>query len=190
MLKYFNMNYGQIYYNLIDRALNRTLADNVYIERHHIWPKCMGGPDEKGNIANLTAEEHFLAHQLLVKMFPDNDKLVYACTAMSMNSNGRINMKMYGWLKRKHSKVISEKMKGSTLNKGRKHSEEAKRKMSEAKKGKVSNRKGCQQSKDARLKMSESKKNMSDETKRKISEAGKGRIPWNKGKKLTSEQTI
>lgn len=47
------------------------------------------------------------------------------------------------------------------------HSEETRRKMSEALKGRVSNRKGCK---------------LSEETKRKISEAKKCKTTWNKGK--------
>ena len=46
-----------------------------YVERHHILPKCVGGGDESENLVPLTPEEHYLAHQLLVKMHPDNHRL-------------------------------------------------------------------------------------------------------------------
>ena len=172
------MDYGQIYSDLIQRGLDRTLPDDVYIERHHVWPTCMGGPDEASNLVKLTPEEHFLAHQLLVKMFPHNGKLVYACKAMSMSNNGkRVNMKMYGWLKRKFSETSSK------THKGKKESEETRRKKSEARKGRPPNNKGKKASEETRRKMSEAHKNISDETRSKMSDANKGRIPWNKGKK-------
>lgn len=63
------MNYQKHYELLIERAKSRTLAG--YFERHHIIPKCMGGSDEPENIANLAPEEHFVAHQLLVKIYPE-----------------------------------------------------------------------------------------------------------------------
>lgn len=58
-------------------------------------------------------------------------------------------------------------------------SEEARRKISESKKGKP-------RSEEVKHKISETKKGKprSEETARKISESMKGRIPWNKGKKL------
>ena len=64
---------------------------------------------------------------------------------------------------------MSEAMKGRVpWNKGKKHTEEAKKKMSEAHKGQVPWIKG---------------KKHSEETKKKM----KGQVPWNKGKKHTEE---
>lgn len=193
------MDYGQIYSDLVQRGLDRTLDNDVYVERHHVWPKCMGGPDEESNIVKFTAEEHFLAHQLLVKMFPDNHKLVYACKAMSMNSNGRVSMKMYGWIRRKLSNArtgkkhsqetcrkISESKKGKTAwNKGKKGktpSDETRRKISETNKGR-------EFSQETRIKIAESNKgkNVSDETRRKMSEAGK--LNWAKRKQNNNLHT-
>lgn len=83
---------------------------------------------------------------------------------------------------------------GKTLphgpNKGKHFSEETKRKLSEAHKGRVSNRKGCKLSDETKRKLSEAHKgkhynrgkHLSEEHKRKMSEALKGRPAWNKGK--------
>ena len=60
------MNYQKIYNKLINRAKNRNIMG--YVEKHHIIPKCLGGEDCKTNLVNLTPEEHYLAHQLLVKI--------------------------------------------------------------------------------------------------------------------------
>lgn len=64
------MNYSKHYDNLISRAKARVL--DGYKERHHVVPKCMGGDNSPKNLVDLTPEEHFLAHQLLVRMHPEN----------------------------------------------------------------------------------------------------------------------
>lgn len=109
------MNYKNIYDDLIKRGIKRT--EHIgYFESHHIIHRCMGGTDEIFNIVRLTPEEHYVAHQLLVKIYPSNHKLVRAAFMMC---RGRKNNKFYGWLKRRFSKVQSERMKsdGPTYNK-------------------------------------------------------------------------
>lgn len=105
------MDYEAIYGRIIDRARGRFLS--CYAESHHIVPRCMGGTDERANLVRLTPEEHFLAHQLLVKMHPGNPRLIFAVKAMAMNPLGkRANNKMFGWLRREYSRAISERQKG------------------------------------------------------------------------------
>lgn len=95
------MNYSKHYYTLINRAKARILEG--YVEKHHILPKCLGGTDDINNLVLLTPEEHFVAHQLLVKMYPDNAKLIYAARMMCVGSkNHKRNNKLYAWLKRKY----------------------------------------------------------------------------------------
>lgn len=96
------MNYQQIYDKLIDRAKMRQL--DGYKERHHVIPRCMGGLDVDENLVELTPEEHYVAHQLLVKIYPENDKLIYAAIMMIPS---RPNNKLYGWLKRRWSIAMS-----------------------------------------------------------------------------------
>lgn len=104
------MNYLKIYNQLIDRAKTRVLE--CYTEKHHILPRCIGGDDSISNLVALTPEEHFLAHQLLVKIYPNEEKLIYACFRMTQhNTSNRLNNKMYGWLKRKKSEVVSKQMR-------------------------------------------------------------------------------
>ena len=140
------MDYKKQYYLLINRAVGRQL--NGYKERHHIVPKCMGGTNEPDNLVYLTAEEHFVAHQLLMRMYPNNSSLAFACFSMTMNapSHKRANNKMFGWLKRHKQAILKERYKGKQIFKtpkgrknpmlGRKHSEDTKQKMSESSKGK------------------------------------------------------
>lgn len=103
------MNYKKHYILLCERAKNRNLQE--YIEKHHIIPRCLGGDDGKENIVKLTPEEHYVAHQLLVKMHPKHRGLVWAALQLAggktKNGGNRINNKIYGWLKRKNSKLVS-----------------------------------------------------------------------------------
>ena len=74
----------------------------------------MNGDDSDDNLVKLTAEEHYVAHQLLVKMYPENRKLIYAANMMTRSSptTPRTHNKQYGWLRRKFAKTHSEMMKG------------------------------------------------------------------------------
>ena len=53
------MNYENIYKNLIERAKNRMLDNNEYVERHHIIPKCLGGNNLKNNIVKLYLHDNY-----------------------------------------------------------------------------------------------------------------------------------
>lgn len=115
------MNYSKHYYNLINRAKSRILEG--YVEKHHIIPKCLGGNDAASNIVILTPEEHFVAHQLLIKIYPNNEKLVYAVNMMCVKTTKQQrNNKMYAWLKKKYylSQTTIKKQKYKKETKPRK----------------------------------------------------------------------
>ncbi|HET8688371.1 MAG TPA: NUMOD1 domain-containing DNA-binding protein [Methanosarcina sp.] len=104
------MNYTKHYNKLIERSQNRILEG--YVEKHHILPRCLGGNDDKTNIAILTPEEHFLAHQLLVKMYPGNRDLIYAVQLMTTHqTEQRINNKLFGWLRKQMAISMSAQTK-------------------------------------------------------------------------------
>lgn len=93
-----------------------------------------------------------------------------------------------GTVSEETKRKLSEKLKGHiSWNKG-KHckplTEEQKRKISEKLKGRISWNKGNHHTDETKKKMSEAAKGrkLSDETKKKISEALKGRQAWDKGK--------
>ena len=155
------MNYLKHYNLLIDRARNRTL--DIYTESHHIIPRCMGGVDTSNNLVELTPEEHYVAHQLLVKIYPNNPKLVYSVHVMGVSSskNKRNTNKMYGWVRRKLS----------ILKTGSVHSEETKQKISRTKLGTIPWNKGL-------------KTGPNPEHSIKM----KGRVAWNKGLPMSKEQ--
>jgi hypothetical protein len=119
------VNYKQHYDRLISRSRERVLTG--YFERHHIVPRCMGGGNTNENIVKLTPEEHYVAHQLLIKIYPTNYKLAHAAVWMAMCSTGR---KAYGWLRRRHAVAVSKRQTGHITTPEQRH------KISESKKGK------------------------------------------------------
>ena len=76
------MNYQKIYNQIIERAKNRQLEG--YKEKHHVIPKCIGGLNDKENLVELTAREHFLCHRLLCEIYPNNQKLLWALWLMAI----------------------------------------------------------------------------------------------------------
>lgn len=144
------MNYEKHYESLILKAKSRILDKEIYCERHHIIPKSEGGLDTKENIIKLTAREHFLAHWLLHRMDPDNSSRAHSFWRMC-RGRGKvahknwivISSRAYEEARVAHSKAISKKLKGrkkssehilkvADSNKGKKRTEIAKLKMSEA----------------------------------------------------------
>ena len=119
------MDYLRHYNTLIERAKFRSI--DGYSEKHHIIPTCMGGEDTDNNLVKLTAREHYVAHQLLIKIYPKHTGLIYAAKMMTLNgSEGRTESKnrIYEWLRKRHSRAISEFMTGHSFNKGVKPSRE------------------------------------------------------------------
>lgn len=94
------MDYHAIYNRLIERG--RSSRSLNFKETHHIVPRCMGGDDSKENLVDLTPEEHFVAHQLLLKMYPDVIGLAHAAKMMTTSSKRLVRSnKYFGWLKRR-----------------------------------------------------------------------------------------
>lgn len=86
------MNYLKIYNSLMNRAKNRLL-DNIYFEKHHIILKSLGGSNDKDNIVKLTYREHFLAHWLLYRIYPDNKQIAAAFHILAFGTNCRTTRK-------------------------------------------------------------------------------------------------
>jgi hypothetical protein len=87
------MNYQRIYDQIIDRAKSRKLEG--YREKHHIIPKCLGGTNEKQNLVELTAREHFVCHQLLIFIYPRSKKIAYALWGMCNQTTSLNNIRKY-----------------------------------------------------------------------------------------------
>lgn len=64
------MNYSKIYKSLVENCKSRKVLPEYY-EAHHIVPRCMGGGDNSENIVKFTPREHYIAHRLLSKIYPE-----------------------------------------------------------------------------------------------------------------------
>lgn len=170
------MNHEKIYNQIIDRARNemRIKGNDIYYERHHVIPKCLGGTNDKDNLVLLTAREHFICHKLLVEIYPDNKKLIFALWGMcNQNKNGL----RYNVTNRTYEDV---RIKFSNSIRGYKHpprSEKTKRLLSAAKKGKTYDELYGENGDAKRIahSMAMTGKTHSESTKLKIGLANKGK---------------
>lgn len=164
------MNYQNIYNRLIQRGQDRQKGKRrkdliqIYgqLERHHIIPRSMNGTNISENLVYLTPEEHFVSHELLVKIYPKELGPLRALMILSGKNNRYRNNKLFGWARRRYA----EMRKGNIpWNKGIPWSEETKDKIREKRKLQV----------------------ITEETKLKISLAGLGENNHFFGKKHTKE---
>lgn len=121
--------YKDRYYKFIEYCKNRIVVPNEYTEKHHIEPESLYPElaQESSNIVTLTAREHYLAHWMLAKIY--GGKMWFAFNMMKRICVGGENSALYE-LSRKY---VAEQ--SSILNTGRKHSDEARAKMSEDRAG-------------------------------------------------------
>ena len=107
------------YYKLMLKNQN-TIRVKGETARHHIVPESFfinrsrnksrpgflkGNPNDKSNLINLTHRQHFIAHQLLAKIYPQNQAMILALHYMRTSIIN--NSKQYDWAKRAYSKMLS-----------------------------------------------------------------------------------
>lgn len=187
------MTYKEFIQNILDTR-GRFACGDMYYERHHIVPKCMGGGDKKENLIDLYAKEHYEAHRLLALENPDNDKLIYAwwmmSTVKSENTNERyeVSAEEYEEARKYLSSMMSKKMSGENNNfYGKHHSDEVKEQMKQSQKNRFENPEnhpnyGKTTPEVTRIKISEANSNPSKETRKKMSDSAKMRCTdeWRK----------
>lgn len=108
------MNYRKLYEELITRAIGRKQGG--YVEHHHIIPRCLGGSNHPSNIAILTAREHYIAHLLLAKIYPDHLGLhtaamfLYAGSAKepALKGQNRSKNRNFEWLRKRANALRSD----------------------------------------------------------------------------------
>ena len=201
--------YTTWYTAITDRARTRKLEG--YTERHHVIPKSLNGTDDKTNLVDLTAREHFICHWLLTKMYTGEakSKMIYALNGMKRNGKFTqryetlVTSRVYENLKKEFSIVHSATMKGrDPWNRGIPITEEQREKNRIAATGKkrsaeaiakaVAKQLGQKRSEETKLKMSLSAKGkpkgpMSEENKLKISQGTKGKSkPIGMGTRLSA----
>ena len=183
---------------------NAKSKQHEFTECHHILPRSMGGSDEQSNLVELSPREHFICHLLLTKCTIGEAKnsMVFAAFMMAKVKNDRqqriysINSRIYDVLAKERAKLVSQIKSGCTLSEehkakisksliGRKHSDEAKQKISK------NHRRG--QSEETSTKISQSKSGVAtrgygwetpEETreKQRLSNLGKSRSAETKEK--------
>jgi len=118
--------YSKLYYKITSNAKQRTTEG--YTELHHIIPQSIGGSNDKENLVELTAREHFICHWLLIKMTEgkDRSKMLYALNGMKAENryqqryHTKITARVYEKYRIEHAHNHSETMKGKPAwNKGR-----------------------------------------------------------------------
>lgn len=123
--------YNKFIQNIIDTR-GRFNCGDEYHERHHIIPRCLGGTNDENNLIDLFAREHFIAHKLLAIENPNVDGLVYAWWCMSNMIENRTSQtdvltpEEYEEAKKVYSKLLT----------GKPFTDEHRRKISDAIKGK------------------------------------------------------
>jgi len=170
------MNYERIYNQIIERAKNRILIG--YKETHHIIPRCMGGTNEKDNLVDLTAREHFMCHLLLTRIHPTHKGLRLAIWNMcnikrSYQGRYKPNGRLYEMIRTEYREHIKGENHPSY---GRKNSDEVKQKMSEIAKERFKNNPGTFKG-----------RSHSEETRKKLSDNMKGKTQSNHQKERVKE---
>ena len=190
------MDYECLYRQLIEhrRELPVDCSSGVYVEMHHIVPRCLGGNNNKENLVCLTGREHYVAHKILLKIvevkYGRHSKEFYkVANAVLMMTHDRRGRKVSSRDYEIARKIKSEQMQQQNpWNKGRVgvYSEETIVLMKKnhanvkgennpmfGKKGVLNPRTGMKMSKSARERIGTAHrgKMVSNETRRKISES-------------------
>ena len=191
-MKLFKSNkYTNIYNKIIENAKLRDI--DCYTENHHIIPRSLGGTDDSSNLVKLNAREHYICHLLLPKMLDGEPKYKMLCAIIRMahsNQAQRIKMRSRTYERVKLEKAAMHSIMFRGENNpfyGKKHSEETKQKLREARARQVE-RQGSTMTESARQKLSSSAKGriFSQNHITKISLANKGKKRSQECKDATS----
>lgn len=106
--------YTRWYYNIITNAQLRILPVDIYIEKHHILPRSLGGTNIDNNLVKLTAREHFICHLLLTKMTTGQNKhkmskaltMIMSIKCVGERRNYNINSRWYN-----HARLLANKVR-------------------------------------------------------------------------------
>lgn len=134
--------YTKWYTSIINNAKQRNL--DCYTESHHIQPQSLGGADTPDNLVDLTPQEHFVCHWLLVKMTTGQDhyKMLNALRMMRAENpnqqryNTKITARVYAKIKEEYAELQSKRFTGKGNGMfGKHHTQEAKDKIRQARLG-------------------------------------------------------
>ena len=184
---FINNKYTSIYFKIVNRAVNRILTE--YTERHHIIPVSLGGTNDRKNIVKLTAKEHYIVHLLLPHMVSDliHKRKMYAAI-MCMT-------KMHSQTPRRHISIGSSRfyeiskqhIDFGASSRGRKQPIEERQKRANSLRGHIT-------TEETRRKIGDANRGrklppVTDATRKKLSEAGKGRKLSDESRKKLSDSS-
>lgn len=146
------MNPLQEYIAIVNQRQQEPLSEG---ERHHIIPKSCGGPNKKWNIVRLTSEEHIECHRLLTLIYATGEEHFRMCAAYALMCTSRSRVKVSDEKAAEARRLSSKSRKGrpnknkgkhiipeesrlaiGNANRGRHPSEETRKKMADAHRGK------------------------------------------------------
>lgn len=105
------MNYKSIYTKLCDKGKIKVKEPDTFYERHHIIPRSFGGNNSTENITVLTLKEHYIAHRLLVALYPESIKMQLALWNMCNISPSNAKYERY-----KPSARIYDRLRSDYMN--------------------------------------------------------------------------
>jgi hypothetical protein len=186
-ISFLQNKYLRWYQSIVLTAQKRVLTG--YVEKHHIVPRSLGGTDSASNIVSLTAREHFVCHMLLTRITSGHHQVLmkFALGKFIQTAPGQ-ERSFTSWEYNKIREAISQ------ARTGHKHSDNARKKMSDKRKGRAPWNKGIKQGPHSE----ESNKNRSStltgrertpEFCQRVSEGKKGHKSGMTGKKH-SEETL
>jgi hypothetical protein len=88
------------------------IPNEIFCEKHHIVPLCLGGIDSIENIILIPARAHFICHYLLHKAYPNHSGLAHAFAMMAVNNpnqNRQFSSRMYEASKMARSRALKGK---------------------------------------------------------------------------------
>ena len=87
------------YVSFIEKRMNRSLPEGLITEKHHIIPKCLfysyKKANKKENYIILTVREHWIAHLILYKSFPECKSLATSAAFMGITRIDNFNSRQY-----------------------------------------------------------------------------------------------
>lgn len=190
------MNYLKIYNCLIEKRRQFPLTKESQpigtVAYHHIIPKACGGQDTSNNIIGFTHREHYIAHQLLVKIYSKTQfelKMIQARNYIMFSSklNIKFTAKQYQQAKETQGKLLQYRIKNGIIpawNKGKKLKPltlEQRKLRSIKNTGKICVNNGIETIRvdPNKIPIGYVKGRLPNKNPKP-----KGQIPWNKGKKL------
>lgn len=192
------MNYKNIYNKLITKAKSeiRVKSDTVYYEAHHIKPRSFGDEGDcrntnHPNIVLLTPKEHYLAHVLLVAIYPNSPAMHKALWNMcNLKKNVRYipSTKTYCKIRQEY---IKKTIGSGNHFFGKTHSDESKLKIGKASLGRQTFL-GKVHTNETKNKISNYRKGklLSNDTKNKISFSISGGKHYNAKKIICTKTNV